>query len=253
MVENVIRTPRLAPGGYSTKQGVSYYETKYAVKTRMQAKTTTLAVAICLACSCAGQACAYGLKVVSNIKQTHDCLHAAAKKYGHRPELVFGIAAQESRFNPQAVSYIKGKPIAYGVMQVYYDVHKPVLEKRGISRHDLFNPCVGADEGARILREFMSVHGNSWKAVGAYYAGNRYQNEKDRRWYANSVAKHVAWFDHYGTASVLSARYRANASSEGKTNRYALLADASVSIPLPNHSMPVSEVLKVSTVAWEAR
>ncbi len=201
-------------------------------------------------CLIAPQVLAYGLGSAATIQHTHDCLHAAAKKHGHRPELVFGIAAQESSFNPAAVSYIRdkqgkqGKPIAYGVMQVYYDVHKPVLDRLGVARTDLFNPCVGAEQGARILREFMQVHGNSWKAVGAYYAGNRFQNEADRRWYANAVAKRVAWFERHGTASVLKANYSANGARNAKTDGSSLSPSAGNALP----------ILRAATtmVAWEA-
>jgi soluble lytic murein transglycosylase-like protein len=164
----------------------------------------------------ASQAHAYGLGSADNIQQTYDCLHAAAKRYGHRPALVFGIAAQESSFNPRAVSYINGKPIAYGVMQVYFDVHQKALGADGVRREDLFNPCIGAKHGARILYEFMQVHGNSWKAVGAYYAGNRFQNEKDRQWYANQVASKVRWFEQHGTESILKSSYSVN-SGKGAT------------------------------------
>jgi soluble lytic murein transglycosylase-like protein len=199
----------------------------------------------------AGQACAYGLKGAVNIQDTYDCLHAAAKKYGHRPELVFGIAAQESSFNPQATSYINGKPIAYGVMQVYYDVHKPVLDRLGVARTDLFKPCVGAEQGARILREFMQVHGNSWKAVGAYYAGNRLRNEADRRWYAQSVAKRVAWFERHGVASVLKAGYRANS---GATPMKPTVVSASkLQYDRAVTSSAIVPARGVTTIAWEAK
>jgi Transglycosylase SLT domain len=219
---------------------------------------TSTAITAALLCLVTRQVQAYGLGTAANIQRTYECLHIAAKKYGHRPELVFGIAAQESSFNPTATSYIKGKPIAYGVMQVYYDVHKPVLDQLGVARTDLFNPCVGADQGARILREFMQVHGNSWKAVGAYYAGNRFQNEADRRWYAHSVAKRVAWFESHGTASVLKAGFRVNGSGAGGgtvTAKQAALASApsSVHVAALSRSFRTNTLATTTTVAWEAQ
>jgi soluble lytic murein transglycosylase-like protein len=219
------------------------------------ATLTSTAITAALLCSVTRQVQAYGLGTAANIQRTYECLHVAAKKYGHRPELVFGIAAQESSFNPAAVSYIKGKPIAYGVMQVYYDVHKPVLDKLGVARTDLFNPCVGADQGARILREFMQVHGNSWKAVGAYYAGNRFQNEADRRWYAHSVAKRVVWFELHGTASVLRAGFKVN--GDGAASVAKLTAPASVATSAPvaasARAPRANTFAATTTVAWEAQ
>ena len=66
-----------------------------------------------------------------------------------------------------------------GLMQIN-SIHFPLLETAGVSRRDLFNACVNIHVGALILMDCIRIHGNTWKAVGAYNVGHRKGVKFDR-------------------------------------------------------------------------
>lgn len=115
------------------------------------------------------------------------CFAEAGAAYGHDPRLLAAIAEQESRYNPEAIGPVtRSGHRAYCMMQVLDD-QAPALAKRGLSMDDLRkDPCLCVMEGARILREKVDVVGPTWKAVGAYYAGER-GGVRDQEWYASQV------------------------------------------------------------------
>lgn len=101
------------------------------------------------------------------------CLGAAAQKYGLDYQLLKAIARVESSFNPRAVRlpHAAGgdSTTDYGLMQINSS-WLPTLKRWGISKEDLFDPCVSAEVGAWVLKSNFRDMGVSWNAVGAYNA-----------------------------------------------------------------------------------
>ncbi len=50
-------------------------------------------------------------------------------------------------------------------------IHLPQLQKHGIHRDHLFDPCVSQQVGAWILADCIQQTGNTWRALGCYFAG----------------------------------------------------------------------------------
>lgn len=111
-----------------------------------------------------------------------------AKYNGLNPYLLYAIAKQESSLNPKVVS----KPnqngtVDIGLMQIN-SAWLPTLASRfGITRSDLFKPCVNLDVGAWVLYENFKTFGYSWRAIGAYNA----KSEDKRLAYVRKVYRHV--------------------------------------------------------------
>jgi membrane-bound lytic murein transglycosylase C len=78
---------------------------------------------------------------------------ASAKRYQISPQLIYGIIATESSFNPFAVSSAN----AYGLMQVVpstagADVYQRIKNKNGApSKQQLFDPAFNIDIGSAYL------------------------------------------------------------------------------------------------------
>lgn len=101
--------------------------------------------------------------------RTAECLWAAAQ-YHQVPALVlWGMAAVESGFRPDAVNRNRDGSIDLGVAQVN-SVHWPELRRRGIPAASLQDPCINLYVRAWLYRQKMNQHGNSWKAVGATHS-----------------------------------------------------------------------------------
>ena len=128
----------------------------------------------------------------------HACLVAAARKHGLDYALVRSIAEQESRFNPLAVRapYAAGNrdgSVDYGLMQINSS-WLPTLARYGITKNDLFNPCVNADVGGWILADLFRRLGITWDAVGAYNA----KSPAKRHIYAVGVYTRLQRFEQLG-------------------------------------------------------
>lgn len=96
-------------------------------------------------------------------------INAAAKTHRIRPELLFAQIAQESRFNPNAVSRVG----AVGLMQLMPDTAKDLklkdIEGKGDERYD---PVKNIDAGAKYLSgRLEEYNGNEELALAAYNAG----------------------------------------------------------------------------------
>lgn len=96
------------------------------------------------------------------------CFVDSAKKYNIDVNLLKAIAKVESSFNPFAINRNAGSE-DIGIMQINSS-WLPMLEKKGITKRDLFNPCVSIDVGSWVLAKNMATYGNTWNAVGAYNA-----------------------------------------------------------------------------------
>lgn len=101
-----------------------------------------------------------------------DCIAAAAHYHGINLHLMQAIVMQESGGQPEAINCAnRNGSCDFGLTQVN-SVHLPRLKTYGVTRNDLFNPCVAAFVGAWILSENFARMGVTWEAVGAYNAGS---------------------------------------------------------------------------------
>lgn len=61
-----------------------------------------------------------------------------------------------------------------GIMQIN-SIHKPLLDKAGISFYDLFDPKINIQVGAYILATCFEKHKNAKDAINAYNGQNQRQ------------------------------------------------------------------------------
>jgi soluble lytic murein transglycosylase-like protein len=94
-------------------------------------------------------------------------VRSAAKREGLEPDLLRGIAKQESGFRPCAVSP-KG---ALGLMQLM----PATAAQLGVE--DPFDPKENVDAGARLFKQLLGQFGDLGLALGAYNAGPSKVNE----------------------------------------------------------------------------
>jgi soluble lytic murein transglycosylase-like protein len=125
----------------------------------------------------------------------HRCITEAGKKYSIHPLILFSIAKRESNFNPRAINKNSNGSKDFGLMQINSTWIKK-LKQYGISEKELFLPCFNIHIGAWILRQYINYYGPSWRAVGAYNAGNSSQSQRERlrRKYAQSIYHHYSRF-----------------------------------------------------------
>jgi hypothetical protein len=129
---------------------------------------------------------------MSNASAT--CWESAAQRHQVDPLLLRAIAWQESRGQPSAVGpLLKDGNRALGLMQIN-TIHMPTLEKFGISREALFDPCVSVDVGAWVLADCIEKKGPTWAAVGCYYGGPNSKLYEELNRYVASVQKHYAGY-----------------------------------------------------------
>ncbi len=95
------------------------------------------------------------------------CLREAAARYQVSPVVIWGIAKVESGFNASARNVNRNGSEDIGIMQIN-SAWLPTLQRYGITRNDLFDPCVNLHVGAWVLANNIHRHGNTWKAIGAY-------------------------------------------------------------------------------------
>jgi hypothetical protein len=103
-------------------------------------------------------------------------------KYALDPVLLYAIAMTESGARAHVVATNKNGSVDHGAMQIN-SIHLPRLEKLGIQRRDLFDPCVNVDVGGWILAQCFQRWGVNWDGVGCYNSAT----EGPRRIYAQKV------------------------------------------------------------------
>lgn len=128
---------------------------------------------------------------LANAEDMNACFAGAAKKYGINQELLETIARHESSLNPSAVHLNSDGTYDIGIMQINTR-HLKVLERAGFTKADLYDPCTNIYLGAMYLHKFINKHGATWRAVGAYNAGSRKDNEDKRKAYANRIRYELA-------------------------------------------------------------
>lgn len=115
----------------------------------------------------------------------NSCWEKAARTYGLDPWLLMAVAKVESNFNPNAINKAnRNKSVDVGLMQIN-SFWFPKLEKMGITKENLFNPCVSIFVGAWIMAQNIRQYGYNKRGIGAYNSMNR---EIQIR-YANRVYK----------------------------------------------------------------
>jgi soluble lytic murein transglycosylase-like protein len=99
------------------------------------------------------------------------CWEEAAAPYGHDPLLMKSVAWLESRGHEKAVGpSLRDGNKAVGVMQIN-TIHLPALKAFGITLDMLFDACTNIKVGAWVLADCRRRFGDTWRAVGCYYAG----------------------------------------------------------------------------------
>lgn len=126
------------------------------------------------------------LMVLSQAVLAHDCLDLAADRFGENRLLLRSIAYHESGYRPNAFHRNQDGSYDIGFMQINSS-HLPWLKSKGISEHSLYDTCTNIWVGTYILATFQQQYGNTWRAVGAYGAGNRRDHERARQTYASMI------------------------------------------------------------------
>lgn len=120
------------------------------------------------------------------------CFLAAGKTYQIDPLLLIAIAEVESSMNPKAIGLNKKNGVVktedIGLMQINSSWLPQLSHSFGITRKKLLNnACQNLYVGAYILAKNISRHGVNWTSVGAYNAGFKQANKKNRLKYAKKV------------------------------------------------------------------
>lgn len=132
----------------------------------------------------------YNPQIVGKHKKGGTCWDSAAKYHGVDPWLLYSIAYTESRFNPNAVGKNKNGTYDLGMMQINDRVWLPKLNKMGITKKMLKDPCVSIYVGAWILKQNINEFGYTAKAIGAYNSRTPVHNQR----YAKKVYEAYAKF-----------------------------------------------------------
>jgi soluble lytic murein transglycosylase-like protein len=121
------------------------------------------------------------------------CFRTAGRFYRLPPTLLIAVAQTESRLNPVAVHLNGDGSSDVGLMQINSRWF-PALQAVGISREQLYEPCVSIWIGAWLLSDAVAAHGYGWEAIGAYNAGGRRTQAAAQRRaaYALRVARNLA-------------------------------------------------------------
>ncbi|MEW8375832.1 MAG: lytic transglycosylase domain-containing protein [Candidatus Thiodiazotropha sp.] len=124
------------------------------------------------------------------------CFAEAARRYNIAGELLYAIAAQESRFDPTAVGWNEDGSRDIGIMQIN-SWWLPKLAGFGIDERRLQEPCINVAVGAWILAGNIARYGYTWDAIGAYNAGtgDTEMIRMRREAYAHKVAAQLG-LDH---------------------------------------------------------
>lgn len=89
------------------------------------------------------------------------------KIYNLPPQLLWGIAKQESGLDPIAVNKNSNGTYDLGLMQIN-SVHLRMLKTKGIDARDLFYPETNIAVGAYILSDCFKRYGQNWKGLTCY-------------------------------------------------------------------------------------
>jgi len=100
---------------------------------------------------------------------TGNCWESSAAKYGVDPFLLAAIGKVESSLNPKAINLNKNGTEDIGIMQINTVVLREVA-RFGITREQLFEPCINIDVAAWKLASHFRAYGVTWYAVGAYHS-----------------------------------------------------------------------------------
>jgi len=123
---------------------------------------------------------ATALCLVAGQAQATFCFDEAAAHYDVPVELLKAIAKVESGFNARAVHRNSDGSEDIGGLQINSS-WLPVLRKYGITRQDLFDPCINTYIGAWVLAKNIQSLGYNWTAIGAYNAKSDKKREKYAR------------------------------------------------------------------------
>ncbi len=115
--------------------------------------------------------------------ETNGLFDRVGKRYGIDPMLLYAIAQTESGARPDRVARNKNGTVDHGAMQIN-SVHLPTLARFGITKEDLYNPCVNVDVGAWVLARCFARWNVTWEAVGCYNS----ETPRFRDAYARTVA-----------------------------------------------------------------
>lgn len=107
------------------------------------------------------------------------CFDNAAARYRVNADLLRSIAWHESKFNPKANNTENATPTEdIGVMQINSWWLTNGLDRYGIDRHALWEPCTNIHVGAWILSSEIAKHKDIWVAVGYYNAKTDWKRER---------------------------------------------------------------------------
>lgn len=115
------------------------------------------------------------------------CWAQASAKHKVPVKLLKAIAKTESNFNPRAFNRNTNGTYDVGLMQInsWWLAKNAPLGRMGISKADLYDPCLNLHVGAWVLRQNFNKFGTNWRAVGAYNASTEYKRVN----YAKKVHK----------------------------------------------------------------
>lgn len=117
------------------------------------------------------------------------CFDDAGRQYHIDPLLLRAIAEVESAMNPRAINHNRNGSEDVGLMQIN-SMHLPRLNDAGITRAALLeDACLSVQVAADILSGLIKRFGYTWRAVGAYNAGNGGKRDWLRERYAVRVAR----------------------------------------------------------------
>ncbi|HIH2745484.1 TPA: lytic transglycosylase domain-containing protein [Burkholderia lata] len=117
------------------------------------------------------------------------CFAQAAQRYQVDERLLRAIVMTENaQFDPRLVIRSK-EGWEYIGLGMISSIWLPVLEKYGITRESLMDPCVNVNVEGWILRDAENRYGKTWKAVGAYNTGKYSADDDAQRRYVRKVWK----------------------------------------------------------------
>ncbi len=117
-----------------------------------------------------------------------DCLEQAADRFGQNRDLLRSIAWNESHFHANAIHHNTDGSYDIGFMQIN-STHLPWLKSRGINERALYDTCINIWVGTYILTQFQHKYGQTWRAVGAYGAGDKRNHDNARAAYATKIQR----------------------------------------------------------------
>ena len=117
-----------------------------------------------------------------------DCLEQVADRFGQNRDLLRSIAWNESHYHANAMHRNADGSYDIGFMQIN-STHLPWLKSRGIDERALYDTCTNIWVGTYILTQFQHEYGRTWRAVGAYGAGDRQDHDSARANYAARIQR----------------------------------------------------------------